>query len=593
VVGPQQAGKSRFIIGFCQEIIRERPEIVITIIDPKGGFRDYASVLNAKVINLSKKSFDLRAPLGVSREDHVHEFVPPLCDTGGLIYGVEPVSEAVSIALDQRQKYAAETGQDTELCLKDICVALSLVGGANSGRRMGYREAAQTALSRIMGRKNLFACRRGISMEQLFSQNAILDARSLVDDMQCRALALYLLYWKYQQCRYKPETNKLAHLIIFDDASRWFGTPGDQFGAASRTSPIGHILALLRSAGAGVCVATQLPAFLDPSLPALSRTMVAVGPTSGSQHLKVVSDFMSLDKEQAKAITRLSTQEAVAFSPGCAYKECIHGWVRFVDDPPTTAPGRNIEVEDNYSTEPWSNLAEIPAPTTTVSRASTQQRPVQGLEETPSVLHPNLHGISSDVQTLLWDVKAYPFHSVSARIKRLRMSGRLFDRAKLEAIERGLLIESKAGHTVYLTLTQKAFDAFGIPNPFKRSTSMEHAFFVGLACFLLEQDSRYARVRPEVPLGRSGSASDVVTTCHDGTLEAWEICLGTAWILTNVTKYKQTAFAKIVLLARTHELSMATKSFIKASGLDPDLMAKVEYMHFSQLLRRQRKLSRY
>ncbi|MFC1635461.1 hypothetical protein ACFL5Z_11515, partial [Planctomycetota bacterium] len=88
-------------------------------------------------------------------------------------------------------------------------------------------------------------------------------------------------------------------------------------------------------------------------------------------------------------------------------------------------------------------------------------------------------------------------------------------------------------------------------------------------------------------------ASDVVATCQDGTLEAWEICLSTSHILSNVTKYKQTAFSKIVLLARTSELRMAIKSFIKSSGLDSDLMAKVEYRHFSQLLRRQRKLSHY
>ena len=173
------------------------------------------------------------------------------------------------------------------------------------------------------------------------------------------------------------------------------------------------------------------------------------------------------------------------------------------------------------------------------------------------------------------------------------MSGRLFDRAKLELAEQGLIIESKAGHTVYLILTEKAYDAFGIPNPFKRSTSVEHAFYVGLTCFLLQKDPRYEKVRPEVPLGKSGSTSDAVATCRDGTLEAWELCLGTAHILVNVTKYAQTAFSKIVLLARDYELSTAIKGFVKASGLDPDLMAKVECMHLSQLLRRQRKLSRY
>jgi hypothetical protein len=307
LVGPQQSGKTRFLVNLCREIQAVNPDIVITIIDPKNAFPSYASMLHARCVDLRFASFGLSHPEGVSEEDFVLEFMPPLADTAGLVYGVEVLTEGALIALGQIEDYRKGTGLETELSLKDIYVALPLVKDTSSGRRQGYREAAQTSLRRILGEKHLFACRRGISMEELFRVNTILGARSETDDMQCRALALFLLYWEYQRHRYQPETNKLTHLIICDDATRWFGTAGDQFGAASRTSPLAHILALLRSTGTGLLVATQLPALLDPSLTALSRTMVAIGPTSGSQHLKVISDFMHLNDDQGKAITRLST----------------------------------------------------------------------------------------------------------------------------------------------------------------------------------------------------------------------------------------------------------------------------------------------
>lgn len=173
------------------------------------------------------------------------------------------------------------------------------------------------------------------------------------------------------------------------------------------------------------------------------------------------------------------------------------------------------------------------------------------------------------------------------------MSGRAFEEAQREACTKGFLIRSSAGQTLYLIPTEKAFELFGVPLPYKRATSLEHAFYVALAAFLLQKDPRYKSVRTEVPLNKTGSASDIVTVSHDGRMEAWEVCLGTSHLLANATKYKNTAFAKITFLARDYELATAIKSFFKASNLDPDLLARIQYMHFSQLLRRQRRLSLY
>jgi hypothetical protein len=592
ILGPQKGGKSRFIIHLCQEILRVNPGITLTIIDPKDGFRDYTPALAARRIDLADVALDLKQPCNIDRQTFVLEFMPPLADTAGLIYGVEPLNEAALIALAQRDEYVAATGNETELCLKDIYVALSLVREASSGRRMGYREAAQTALHRIIGDGKLFACRRGISMEELCTRNTILDARSITDDMTCRTLALYFLYWNFQESRHKPETNKLKHLIIIDDASRYIGTPGDQFGAISRTSPVGHILAQLRSTGTGLVAATQLPAFIDPSVLALSRTMLVVGGISGAQHLKVITDFMSLDKEQISDVIALSTREAVGFSPGTEFKGIVHGWVPYVE----TTPVKNINeiASADLEIQPWHHLLEIPAQTTTYSEKSGETKATEK-EKEPILKPASSNSLFTNHQThrLIFDSVCYPFHSATARIKRLKLSGRDFENAKIEACEKGYLVASKAGSTLYLIPTQQAFDMFEMECPFKRTTSLEHAFYVGLGKFLLENDVRIKSVKAEVPIGNTGSAADIVTFANNGQMEVWEVCLGTNYILANITKYKNTAFSKITLLSKDWELSQAIQKLIKFSGLETELLEKVEYTHFSKLLGLQRKLSRY
>jgi len=594
LVGPQQSGKTRLIVNLCREIHAIDPTIVITVIDPKDTFKSFKSVLHARYWDMSSMAFALSPPAGTHEEDFVLEFIPPLADTAGLVYGTEVLTEAALIALDQLDNYRKHTGRDSELCLRDIYVSLPLVKGTSSGRRQGYREAAQTALRRILGEKSLFCCRRGISMEELFSRNTILGGRSLTDDMQCRALALLLLYWQFQHYRHEPETNRLRHLIICDDGTRWFGTAGDQFAAASRTSPLAHILALLRSTGVGLAVATQLPALLDPSLLALSRTMVAVGPTSGSQHLKVVSDFMHLEDEQAKAVTRLSTREAIGFAPNTAYKEPVHGWVPWVDDPPASILHEPSPTAADLGIEPWHHLADLPpaSPPRPISPTPTGNITSQVPTNAPTGQSGMVQEMP-DVQNVVYDCVCRPFDSVSARVKRLGLSGRAFEQAKRAAISTGWIAPFQAGQTLYLIATEKAFATFKRPCPYAgRRVSLDHSYAVSLTEFLLRRTQNYQEVRCEVALADKGATSDLVAIRRNGTLEAWEVCLTTSHVLANIAKYAHSAH-RVVLLARTFELSAAIKGMVKGSGLDPELVARVEYMHLSQLLRQARKLSQY
>jgi hypothetical protein len=583
ILGPQKGGKSRFIVQLCLELRKANPNIVITIIDPKDGFRNYATCIGAVYVDLAKVSLGISRVPGIDYRDVVLEFMPPLADIGGLIYGTEVLNEAADITLHQLGQYIRATGDnDAEICLRDIYVATSLVSQSSSGRRAGYREAAQTVLHRIIGQKNLFATRKGVSLEWLFSRNAVINARCIVDDMTCRALALSFLYWKYQLCRYRPESNQLEHIIIIDDASRFIGTAGDQFESGTRTSPLGHILALLRATGTGLAAATQLPAFIDQSVLALSRTMVVVGGMNGAKHIKVVTAAMGLNEGQVHAIAALNTQEAVGFAPSTAYKLPVHGWVPIVKDMPKYEPSEANEIPQ---CQPWHNLAELP-----VIELTTQEYIAEEPEKPQEV---SLTGMSEKAESLTYDCVQSPYHSIQSHMKRLNFSGSAFEAAKAEAIQNGYLIQSSAGKTAYLIASKKAFSAFGYEYPHERAVSEEHSFYVGLCVFLLQADPGYKTVKSEVPLGGSGSTSDVLATRMDGTIDAWEITLSTSNVLTNALKYQHTAYSRIVFLARDNQTADAIKRFFAASNIDSDLLSRIEYMFISQLLERQRKLSKY
>ena len=296
---------------------------------------------------------------------------------------------------------------------------------------------------------------------------------------------------------------------------------------------------------------------------------------------------MCLNQEQAKAITRLSTREAVGFAPSTAYKQPVHGWIPFVKDPHKSILNEPGDATTSYKIIPWRNLAEIPREAISITQAkpTIPSKPTNKLSIDAR--------LSTDAQRLIFDCIYYPYSAVRARMKRLGISGSVFEAAKRKATEKAYLRASYAGQTLYLIPLNKAFESLGIDNPYKRATSIEHAFYVNLAAYALKQDPRFKTVRLEVPLGKTGSTSDVVTVAHDGTMLAWEVTLSTTNILTNVVKYRGTSFARITFICRSWKLCEAVKRFCAHLELNPDLLSKLSFTYFNQLLKRQRGLYRY
>jgi hypothetical protein len=138
----------------------------------------------------------------------------------------------------------------------------------------------------------------------------------------------------------------------------------------------------------------------------------------------------------------------------------------------------------------------------------------------------------------------------------------------------------------------KAFEALGFPCPYDLN-HIEHSYYRELHRFLMAKDPANKSIHTEFTVGDSGSTGDIVTVGHDGTRRAYEVTLSTGNVLSNATKYINTDFATITFLCRDYRLREAVKACCREGGLDPELLAKLEFLQFSSLLARQRKLSLY
>lgn len=573
ILGGQKSGKSRFIEHLCQELVRVKPHIRITIIDPKGAFRHLAPVLNAEYIDLANISIDLTQPDIITLDRFVYELIPVLAESCNLIYGQELVNRGAELALEQRKAYIEKAGRETNLSLQDIHHALQLVK-TNNFRITGYLDAAKTALSLILGKQNLFSCRKGLPLDWVFSRNTIINARCLTAPLQCRFFVTYLLYWLYQSSRDTPETNEVKHVLIIDDSSRFIGTSLD---GRDRASQLGHLLAVLRSTGNCLIAASQLPAQTDPAVISLSRNMIVIGNITGRENLNVVENFMALSKEQTQAITRFAPRECLAFISGNPWPYPIHGWTPYVPDRPETA----IDHTDLPRTmEPWHALTDIPEKQSQSIHVATKINKTAKTSPAKSEL-PNFKG---EAEKLVWDCINYLFDKVRARVARLKFSIRMYERAKSQATQNGYLMESSSGKSKYLIPTQKAYDRFNQPCPYKRNVSIEHSFYVLLTSHCLKQDSQLSKIQPETPIGTQGAAIDVTTTDKSGHMHAYAIVLSTSNLLSAALRFQDSSYDRIIWLCRSVAAATAVRSYFNRSATLPaDLLARFEYSSFSKL----------
>jgi hypothetical protein len=550
ILGPQGAGKSRFFRNLYYQISQNNPDVKFLLIDPKNEFSDLSG---SRHLDLSKLSFDLSAPSGIDQERFISEFMPILADSTSVIFGLTYYTRAVDVALSQLHQH----GGDTNLCLKDIYEAI-LTFNPKSFREQGYRDSSKTGLSQMLGSSDLFSCRKGLPLSWLFQENTVLMSRCLTSELQCRGILIFLLYWVYQKYRDSPKTKKLRHVIFVDDATRFVGSPNN-YQSEKRTSPLGHILAVLRSAGVAVVFASQIPGQIDPAVLALSRNLAVVGNITGNANLRVIRGCMSLDYDQEGSILGFKRREALVFVSDSPWPRPVHGWVPFVPD----ERGGDVEFTDcSDMIVPWHSLTEV------------------SQSETPKPIK-QVSNVNTALDKLLLDCIHYPYSKVREHIDRTKMSVRGYETTMNSALQDGYLLHSTSGKSVFLIPTKKAFEKFGMPNPYERCASVEHSFYVGLAVHLLKQYPGM-KVKPETPIGQKGAAIDATFINSKGEMVAIELTLSLDNLMSNASKLLDTSYKKIIWLTKDAATAKAVRAYFnKITSLPNEFIDKFEYVHFS------------
>jgi hypothetical protein len=324
VTGAQGGGKSMFLVFIGKQL--DAANIPFFVLDPKLGLKGWADYLNAIYIDVSEISIDLSPPPGLTYEQFLSSLMPLLGEVLGAIYGVEVLQQSANLCIGMREKYIQNSGKTTEISLNDIYQAVPFVTDVSTGRRLGYREAVSTGLSRILtGSGNLFRCRKGADLSTLFQHNVILGCRSITDEFAAKFLALFLLFWLYESERFSPPTDKIKRALILDDATLFLqAKPG--FDAASKTSSFTNIFSRLRSSGNAVITATQIPHLADTGILALSHTVLCIGGLHYGEDTKLLAQMMSLDERQRAGITHLGKREVIGICAHSAYTGVVHGY---------------------------------------------------------------------------------------------------------------------------------------------------------------------------------------------------------------------------------------------------------------------------
>ncbi len=565
LVGPPGSGKTYFLIHLLQAFTIFRPDVTITIIDPKNGLSTLAPFINAVPIDLASVSFDLTPPPSISREKYVLEFMSTLAGDTGLIYGLDLLNKAARICLEKRDRYASQTGEACEICFKDLLYELDRMQFKNF-RLQGYLDATKTGIGLIVDNSNLFACRQSLHPSWLFSRNNILNARGLTNSFQSKSFLNLLLYWLYQNARHLPETNQIHHLIVIDDGNRFLES---NRSADGNISPLAHMLATLRSTGTAVILVSHLPAQIDPPLVSLCRNMIVTGNIHGNENLSVIRNFMSLSDPQTAAITRFQNREMLAFIADHPWRRPIHGWTPPVPDLPITSSLNN---DLSYRIKPWHPLDQLPS----VSVTPPSNPPAQAQPKDPTPI------ISDKYDRLVFDCITHRFVTSSERIPNFA-SVREFQAALKTALSANLLTQISVGRVKYLVPTKAAYEKFNIHSPYLRSVSLEHSFLVDLAAYFIQRGSKY-QVQSEVPHGSKGSTIDLVATDSAGIRFAIEVTLSTSNLLSNAARLQTAGFDKVIWLCRDYTTATAVKSFFQNSAvLPPDFTARFSFLNFAHL----------
>jgi len=156
-----------------------------------------------------------------------------------------------------------------------------------------------------------------------------------LNTFQSRFLGSYLFLFMHHASRRLPETTRIRHLTVIDDASRFVSKPDSIFGSSQSFGAWMHTLKILRSSGYGALFIDQLVEPILDDIKQLCNFWLIVGGVHGKGNQEDVAVAMSLDQQQKEMLGRLQTRECICFCPTAhsQHPYPIHGFVPEVEQP--------------------------------------------------------------------------------------------------------------------------------------------------------------------------------------------------------------------------------------------------------------------
>ena len=285
--------------------------------------------------------------------------------------------------------------------------------------------------------------RTKIDVESLLSLPVVLELDGLGRD-EANLIALYFFYWIYAYRRTKGIRGELRHVLIIDEAKRIF-TATEMYSQTtaefSGIPPADLIADEIRDFGEAIIAADQEPTKLSSSLKANTYTKIA-GSLGNGRDIQDIAEAMDLDEEEREALTMLERGEWMVKLSGRYTKPFL------------------------IRTEDFSLRKDVTDEELRI-RMKPLLRKLMKTEAAPDDLREkereNGIEISDDAWRLLLDINEHPFDGIATRQRKMRISARRMERAKLELLSAGLVEQVEVSLTgrrpvSFLVPTQKAME---------------------------------------------------------------------------------------------------------------------------------------
>jgi len=492
------SGKTTLIATILTQLMRLQVPIPWMAFDFKRDLRGLSKEYPIKVLRWNWLRINpLQPPPGVK----VAQWMTFLADIMAHVFGWFHASENYLMQFMQRA-YDATEGYPTFRTLNDLVATSEEVG-----RRFSeYREVVLNRLaSMLIVLKDVIDAEASFPIERLLETNVVIELDGLRRDEANFLVELMLAYiFSYRLANL--QRGKIAHLLVFDEASRFF-FKGRQFRETTTELGIPFIDTvpqIIRDYKEGLLCAAQEPSLITHSLMSNLRTKF-VGYLSEGEDIEAMSSSLNLDDDEQEELAKIGER-----GYWLVKKAGMKPFLIKSDDFPIAKDMTDEELEHRMERF----IGELDS-----LRKQTIVAPRQTIAEAPKVVTPQL---SRDSWDLLVNVCGHPFLGIRSRCERLKMSGRRIETAIDELVGRQLVAAfpvslGRFRPVKFLVPTSEALNLLGnVGNDtslWKKigNVGFEHSLYQVLIAYSLRKRGYKATIEKKL---ESGRRLDVY--CNDG-----------------------------------------------------------------------------